>query len=523
MSGRICVVHCPNWPLVASCLDEDTPEAVWGLPMIVVHAGRVASVSDEAAAEGVFVGQKLRDAHSACPDLLRIPWSVERDQRMFDRFLNTLSDVVPLVNVIDPGTVSVGAEGMARYYGSEKASARALNDAISPLGVPVRLAMGFGDTLFSAEVASRCAVHAAHRLVIVPPGGDREFLSPLPTAFLGDDDLVALCAQLGIHTLGDFAALDIDQVAQRFGDWGEFLHRLASGYDSRHHLPTDIPPLSDVVWRSEDPCESGEQLAFAVMPQARQFISQLRDRRLVANSVDITLVDDRGVEHRTLWSHPRYFTEHDLCHRVRWQGQSLAKHSGEDEYQRGIVEVRFVAKTPQSATGYEDSLWGNAHRDTALHHTVSALQGKLGHQALTRAILRPGHHPQDQQEYIPWGDHRPGEKDSQPAWVGQIPSPHPATVFASPLPVSVIDCDGHPVMTTPVGAALSAPPHWLVSGQAKRQVMAWAGPWPVMDRWWETRTTRCSHRVQLLDDAGIGWLVKTVDGESEWVVEARYD
>ena len=524
MTDRVCVVRCPTWPIVSGCLDDDTPEAVWGLPMMIVHAGRVTSVSPEAASQGVFVGQKLRDAHSACPDVVRIGWSPERDQRMFDRFLHALSAAVPLVTVIEPGVVSLGATGLARYYGSEHESSRVLNEAVAPLGILQPLAIGYADTFFAADVASQCAVRDPLGVVSVPTGCDREFLAELPAVFLGDHDMVTLCAQLGIHTVGAFANLDRNQVAERFGHRGTLLHQLASGEDPRRHVPGDIPPLSDVVWRSDDPCESGDQLAFSILPDATHFINQLLEQRVVVHTLDITLVDDRGSQHRRRWSHPRYFTATEVAHRVRWQAEALATSHLDDDYSRGIVEVRLVAKNPQSAAGHEESLWGNAHRDATLHHTVSSLQGKLGHQAVARAVIRPGHHARDQQDTIAWGDHPAGDNtDRDTRWVGQLPSPHPATVFATPVPATLLDERGRPVTALPVGSGLSSPPHRLVSGKSTRLVSAWAGPWPVMHRWWETRTTGSVHRLQLLDESGMGWLVTTDQDASGWVIEARYD
>jgi protein ImuB len=524
MSTRVCVLRCPDWPLVAASLDNDTPEAVWGVPMMIIHAGRVTSCSPEAREQGVFIGQRLRDAHTSCPTISRVPWSPERDQRVFDGVMATLADVVPLAWVIEPGAVALGAAGIARYYGSEENSARVLAQTVVAHGVPHPVALGYADTLFAADLAAHSAVSQPTGVVCVPPGADREFLCDLPTSCLGDDEMAALCAQLGLHTLGQFAALDRDQVAERFGHRGTLLHQLASGEDPRHYAPTDIPPSTDVVWRSDEPCESGEQLAFHVSSSATRFIAQLLEQRCVVQSVDITLVDDRGEEHRTLWSHPRYFTAADLTHRVRWQAESLADHHGTSEYQRGIGEVRFVAKNPHSAVGQEESLWGRAHRDTALHHTVSSLQGKLGHQLVSRVITHPGHDITGRQQRIPWGDHQPPDDgDRVTHWAGQLPAPHPATVFSSPLPVDVVDATGEPVWTLPVGAGLTSSPHWLISRDSRRRITAWAGPWPVMEKWWESRQTRCVHRVQLLDEAGIGWLVKTRDGEAGWVVEARYD
>lgn len=515
---------CPRWPIVAACLDDDTAEAVWGQPMMIIHAGRVTSCSDEAEAEGVFIGQRLRDAHNSCPQIRRIPSLPERDQRVFSRLLAALADVVPIAGVMEPGSLYLGARGIARYYGSEQDSARVLIDAITSLGVQSTVAVGYADTLFAATQAATLATTHPENTIGVPPGGDRFFLCHLSTTVWGDDEMTALCAQLGITTLGQFADLERSQVTDRFGARGTLLHQLASGEDPRHLTRTDIPPSTDVVWRGDEPCESGEQLAFLVSSSATRFISHLLDQGCVVQTVEVTLVDDRGDIHRALWSHPRYFTAADLTHRVRWQGESLARENANQEYQRGIVEVQLVAKNPDRASGYEESLWGNAHRDAALNHTVSSLQGKLGHQMVSRILTSHGHDFAETQQRIPWGDHRSlPDSDTAQAWVGELPAPYPATVFRSPLPVSIVDEAGEPVATLPVGAGLSSPPHWLISGERTRRVTAWAGPWPVMERWWESRPLRCIHRVQLVDDAGIGWLVKTNEGDSGWVVEARYD
>ena len=524
MSQRVCVVFCPDWPIVAACLDTDTPEAQWGQPMMIIHAGRVTSCSPEARAHGVYSGQRLRDAHTTCPGVIRLPWSPDRDQRIFSTVLTALSDVVAIAGVVEPGLIHMGASGLIRYYGSEENSARVLSDTLTTAGIPFPVAIGYADTLFAATQAAHRAMSHPKRLVSIAPGGDKAFLATLSTAVWGDEEMAELCDQLGMATLGDFAALDRDQVAERFGQRGIVLHQLASGEDPRHYPTAPIPPSTDVVWRSDEVCDLGEQLSFAVAESATRFIAQLLGNGHVAHTVDITLVDDRGVSHHTRWSHPRYFTASDLIHRVRWQAQALATHFFDDEHHRGIGEVRFVASSPENAQGFEESLWGNAHRETALHHTVSSLQARLGHDRITQVVTRPRHDLIEAQPAVSWGERAPApDRDGVEVWAGQLPEPSPATVFSPPLPVELVDKNGTPVATSRHGARLESPPHQLISQGRTRHVVAWAGPWPVMEKWWESPPPPTVHRVQLVDDTGIGWLVKTPAGDTDWVVEARYD
>jgi protein ImuB len=71
---------------------------------------------------------------------------------------------------------------------------------------------------------------------------------------------------------------------------------------------------------------------------------------------------------------------------------------------------------------------------------------------------------------------------------------------------------------------LSAPPaRFSTAGTGKqlRQVTAWAGPWPVQERWWETALARAVNRFQIVDSDGTAWLL-VLEGE-HWWAEARYD
>ncbi|HET6826907.1 MAG TPA: DNA polymerase Y family protein, partial [Amnibacterium sp.] len=55
----------------------------------------------------------------------------------------------------------------------------------------------------------------------------------------------------------------------------------------------------------------------------------------------------------------------------------------------------------------------------------------------------------------------------------------------------------------------------------RRTVTAWAGPWPVDERWWDPVAARSVHRLQVVDDDGSAWLLCYEAGR--WWAEARYD
>ncbi len=52
-------------------------------------------------------------------------------------------------------------------------------------------------------------------------------------------------------------------------------------------------------------------------------------------------------------------------------------------------------------------------------------------------------------------------------------------------------------------------------------VAAWAGPWPVDERWWDPRGHRRRARLQVATTDGVAYLLAVESGR--WSVEATYD
>ena len=151
--------------------------------------------------------------------------------RHFDPVIVSVENTVPLVRVLRPGRIAMGARGPARYYRGEDLAAAALR-AVHP-----DARIGIADGLFTAVTAAT----RANPVRIVPAGGSAEFLAPLSVDRVGDTDLVGLLRRLGITTLGAFAALDAGAVRDRFGVAGELLHRSAAGHDDSPVIPRDVP------------------------------------------------------------------------------------------------------------------------------------------------------------------------------------------------------------------------------------------------------------------------------------------
>ena len=111
-------------------------------------------------------------------------------------------------------------------------------------------------------------------------------------------------------------------------------------------------------------------------------------------------------------------------------------------------------------------------------------------------------------------------RDSAPSWPGRLPAPSPATVPPQPLPAELRDAAGAPVLLN-APDVLSAPPHEVeVDGGSPRAVRAWAGPWPLQQRWW-TPDAVAGSRVQITTADGEALLLLVSEGR--WWVTGVYD
>ena len=514
---RTLVLWIPDWSVIAAQCDDELPEAVRGAALALIHQGAVVGCSPEASATGVRVGMKRRDAQMRCPGLSVLPDSPERNRRVFDQVLLALQDTVSQHTLVEPGLVAFAARGLSRFYGGEEASAKALMSALSLSEHSFHSRVGVSDDLFSAVMAAQ-QTDFAHPIRIVEPGASSAFLAGLPVGVLDDANAVSLLSRLGVNTLGDCVALGESALRERFGTAGEQIYRLASGGDGTRLSPDNSPVDSSESIALLEPLHLIDQLAFSIRHATENYHRRLFAAGVVCTRVRITVGFDAGPPHTRTWLHPRFFSASELVDRVRWQLESLARDSaGLGEQPPGVVSVRFDALHPENLGAHEPGLWGQGP-DSRVHHVLSRVQGMVGAHGVLSARSAASRFPAGTQVLTTWGEKAMGgETGPLP---GALPEPFPGTVFALPPGVALHDDEGRDVWID--DAELSGTPASLVFGERRVGLVSWAGPWPVTERWWDAAKARYAHRLQVLDERGIGWLLTTAQGR-QWRIEARYD
>lgn len=516
---RVALLWCPDWPVTAAAM---AAKIEGDAAIALVSNGVVHASSASARAEGVRRGLRVREAQARHPELTVLDYDAALDNRAFEPIIGALESLVPGVQVLRPGLCAVLVRGAARYYGGELAAGLFLAGAADAEGAG-GARVGIADGIFTADQAARATGPRGRGVVrVVEEGHSGDFLAPLGIGLLDDQQgqagstaIVTLLRRLGISTLGDFAELPADDVMTRFGATGARAHSLAQGRDSWPVTPRTPPRELHVTVDFEPALERVDQVAFGVRAAAERFIVDITAAKLVCTAIRVELDSDSAELSQRVWLHPRSFTPGDVVDRVRWQLQG----SGEVGLNSGITRVRVCPETVDAIGNHESGLWGSGP-DERIHHGLSRVQSMLGHGGVLMPGVGGGRTLLDRQHLVAWGDRPVGERPLGQPWPGQLPLPLPGTVFSPRHAVHVFSDDGEAVAVDDRGTVSAAPTTFSVSGTRSRRLTAWAGPWPIDERWWSSEAST-SWRFQAVDETGCAWLLVLDAGG--WWAEARYD
>lgn len=489
---RMVTVWCPDWPIVAAGVPP-------GEPAVVLDGGHVVARSPAAAAEGVTIGQRRREAQRICPDAALLDHRPDRDARAFEPIVRRVGELTPRLEVIEPGWLCLGARGPSRWIGGDERLAARLAELASAQ-------VGIADGRFAAGVAARLAIHAP---LVVPPGRTPRFSADLSVSWLqhlgeATPDLVRLLTRLGLTHLGDLAALDAGDVLARFGEPGRHAHRLASGLDGRL-VDGDPPPPLHTVERSSEPLTELTSVLFV----AKQLAGTLGDR-LAANGqtctrLAVTVETEHGERTERAWYRAAGMSMLAMVDRVRWQ---LAAWTTAGDLSAGVVLVRLGADEVRQDDGEQLDLWGGrSDADERALRAITRLSGMVGEAAVLVPAWHGGRLPGDRYRWVPatatdlTDTPRLRPPTGEGPWPGSLPPPSPAVVLPEPREVELVDGDGRRVRVSG-RAELSAPPATLHLGGRACRVVAWAGPWPLDEHWWEPATARRAARLQVVTDEG---------------------
>ena len=421
-------------------------------------------------------------------------------------------------------------------------------------GVPAGTAAGPGcrigvaDGAFAAGLAAHSGGAAPEHSVIVPRGGSPAFLVPLPVGVLlpvgsvgGSTDLVDVLIRLGLTTLGAFAALPVADVLARFGTDGLDAHRLASGIDDRPVGHRPAPPDLAVSMAFDPPVDRIDRAAFAARSAAEALHERLSARGMACTRVVVEAETEHGQRVSRRWRDEGVLGPVAVADRVRWQLEGWLHGPPAVRPTSGITRLVLAPDEVVPASGRQLGFWGGASAaDERAGRACARVVGLMGPGSVRIPEWRGGRDPDDRVVLVPFVEPlreggsgacpgRGGKPEVEP-WPGALPGPSPAAVHLEPVVVDVVDAVGRPVGVDG-RSRLSAPPDRLIVPRPPagsrpavalgERVVAWAGPWPVDERWWDPLRRRRRVRLQVVTADGTALLVVLTDGR--WTVAATYD
>ena len=183
-----------------------------------------------------------------------------------------------------------------------------------------------------------------------------------------------------------------------------------------------------------------------------------------------------------------------------------------------VRKRRSVARTLGLAAAGR-GLWGDkGAQDVKAEAALRHAQSRFGPDAVQIAAATDGRDLDERFGSAAWEVEHAPPPPSGP-WPGTLPDPLPSLIGTDES-VALLDATGAPVQALARGD-LSAAPALIRLGGKRVPVVAWAGPWPVDERWWAAGESRRRARFQMVLADGRALLLTLAGGH--WMVEAVYD
>jgi DNA polymerase IV len=231
VTGEGPILHADLDAFYASVEQRDEPR-LRGRP-VLVGGGVVLAASYEARRYGVRTAMSGGEAMRLCPNAIVVSPRMSAYSAASKAVFAVFRDTTPLVEGISIDEAFLDVGGLAKVAGTPSHIAAALRaEVAAKVGLPITV--GVARTKFLAKVAS--GVAKPDGLLVVPHGGELEFLHPLPVRRLWGVGTVTAgkLHERGITTVGQVAAVGEAALVSMLGKAaGRHLHALAHNDDPR--------------------------------------------------------------------------------------------------------------------------------------------------------------------------------------------------------------------------------------------------------------------------------------------------
>ena len=282
------IAHFDVDAFYASVEVRDRPD-LRGKPVAVAGSSRravVLTASYEARPYGVRSALPLYRALQACPQLVVVPPNMQRYRQASREIFAVFEENGAAVEGLsmDEAFVDLGDLDVDAAI-AQAAWIRAEVLRRTQLTVSAGVASG---KMIAKILSDSCKPDGLRALA---PGGERDFLAPLPVGRLWGvgPKTQARLREAGIERIGDVAALDVARAHAIFGSWGARLRELAQGVDLRPVEPERETKSISTEETFEYDVREAERLVEVLRQQAAELSEKLEREHLCACTIGIKL------------------------------------------------------------------------------------------------------------------------------------------------------------------------------------------------------------------------------------------
>jgi DNA polymerase-4 len=346
--------------------------------------GVVCAASYEVRPFGVRSAMPMATARRLCPQAVILPVRMDHYVQISRNIREIFLSFTPVVEPLSLDEAFLDVRGCEGLFGSAPEIGRRIKIRIRT-ELNLVASVGVATNKFLAKLASDHG--KPDGFVVLDAGEVAHFLHPLPVSRIwgigakGEKRLHAL----GIRTVGQLAALPENLLADRFGEFGRQMWRLAHGQDERKVVPDrEAKSISTETTFDQDIADR-HVLSAWLLDLVEQLGRRLRHAGLQAGRVELKV---RSSEFRT-FTHSTTLAEATDLTKILWQ---TAKELLERSLCRDILPVRLlgVGGSKLVRPGFiQGSLFDDDQRErhAALDRAVDAIRGQFGTGAIRRGLL----------------------------------------------------------------------------------------------------------------------------------------
>jgi DNA polymerase-4 len=268
-----------------------------GKPVVVGgqanERGVVSAASYAARKYGVHSAMPLRTAYKLCPHAIFVDGHPKRYRDYSHRVFEVLNRFSPKVEMASIDEAYLDLTGTDRLHGPPLRAAHHLHEQIKA-ATGLNSSIGIACSRLVAKIASDQA--KPNGVLWIPAGVEARFLAPLNIRKIPGVGKATerTLHDLGVHKVGDLAAMDRDFLEARLGKWGLALAGKAQGADAGGWFDSDIGADEDPKSIShehtfgEDTADA-DQLESTLAQLSAMVGRRLREHELHARTIHLKL------------------------------------------------------------------------------------------------------------------------------------------------------------------------------------------------------------------------------------------